>query len=176
MLLNWLVRIRSLKLICSPRTLSLLHVQTSVRKLGVKSTQLSAVDTADNFPSMHIPTLNCTYVCRNEYFVSVVCGCGCFFYSGCEMSTCSFINGSNRLPVPFISHPGSGNTWLRALLEMASGICTGLLYTATYVRTNRDETGWAWGRRLFSLIANDVILARSHLWWNFKKGSQIDEL
>ena len=38
---------------------------------------------------------------------------------------CHFMNGSNRAPVGLISPPGSGNTWVRGLLEQATGICTG---------------------------------------------------
>ena len=43
-------------------------------------------------------------------------------------SSCSFMNGSNRLPVALASTSGSGNTWIRGLLEKATGICTGFLY------------------------------------------------
>ena len=41
-------------------------------------------------------------------------------------SSCSFMDRSQgRLPVALASTPGSGNTWVRDLLERASGICTG---------------------------------------------------
>ena len=43
-------------------------------------------------------------------------------------NNCSFINGSHRLPVALASTSGSGNTWIRGLLEKATGICTGFLY------------------------------------------------
>ena len=33
-----------------------------------------------------------------------------------------------RVPVALVSTPGSGNTWVRGLLEMATGICTGSIY------------------------------------------------
>ena len=39
--------------------------------------------------------------------------------------SCHFMDGSNRAPVGLISFPGSGNTWVRGLLEQATGICTG---------------------------------------------------
>lgn len=39
---------------------------------------------------------------------------------------CCFINGAGRLVVGLGSFPGSGNTWLRGLLERATGICTGI--------------------------------------------------
>ena len=43
-------------------------------------------------------------------------------------NNCSFINGSHRLAVALASTSGSGNTWIRGLLEKATGICTGFLY------------------------------------------------
>ena len=38
---------------------------------------------------------------------------------------CHFMNGTLRGSVALFSYPGSGNTWLRQLLEKATGICTG---------------------------------------------------
>ena len=38
---------------------------------------------------------------------------------------CHFIDGAGRRPVALVSYPGSGNTWVRGLLEKATGICTG---------------------------------------------------
>lgn len=38
---------------------------------------------------------------------------------------CHFMDGRNRAAVALASFPGSGNTWLRGLLEQATGICTG---------------------------------------------------
>ena len=41
-------------------------------------------------------------------------------------SSCNFMDRSQgRLPVALASSEGSGNTWVRGLLERASGICTG---------------------------------------------------
>ena len=42
--------------------------------------------------------------------------------------TCHFIDGSHRPPVALVSFPGSGNTWVRGILEAATGICTGAMY------------------------------------------------
>ena len=42
---------------------------------------------------------------------------------------CEFMRGEGRAPVALASLPGSGNTWIRGLLEKATGICTGELYT-----------------------------------------------
>ena len=39
---------------------------------------------------------------------------------------CHFINGTSRASrVVLVSFPGSGNTWVRGLLEKATGVCTG---------------------------------------------------
>ncbi len=35
------------------------------------------------------------------------------------------MNGTGRSAVALVSYPGSGNTWLRGLLEQVTGICTG---------------------------------------------------
>ena len=45
-----------------------------------------------------------------------------------EFSTCSFLLNKTRHPVALASFPGSGNTWVRGLLHMATGLCTGSLY------------------------------------------------
>ena len=42
-----------------------------------------------------------------------------------RFSECRFMNGSGRNPVGLVSFPGSGNTWVRGLLQKATGICTG---------------------------------------------------
>lgn len=41
---------------------------------------------------------------------------------------CHFISKPVRDPVGLVSLPGSGNTWVRGLLETATGICTGAVY------------------------------------------------
>lgn len=41
-------------------------------------------------------------------------------------ATCCFQNGTYRHPVALASFPGSGNTWLRGLLQKTTGICTGV--------------------------------------------------
>ena len=40
---------------------------------------------------------------------------------------CHFQNGKGRYSVGLGSFQGSGNTWLRGLLERATGICTGIV-------------------------------------------------
>ena len=39
--------------------------------------------------------------------------------------SCHFLNGTNRHPVALASFQGSGNTWMRGLLQKITGICTG---------------------------------------------------
>lgn len=41
---------------------------------------------------------------------------------------CHFINGSGRGLVALASFPGSGNTWIRGMLEAATGVCTGFSF------------------------------------------------
>ena len=47
---------------------------------------------------------------------------------------CHFMNGTHRAPVALISFPGSGNTWIRGLLEKATGFCTG-----AYIGVNESK-------------------------------------
>ena len=42
-----------------------------------------------------------------------------------ELGCCHFMNGEGRAPVALASLPGSGNTWIRGLLEQATEICSG---------------------------------------------------
>lgn len=39
---------------------------------------------------------------------------------------CRFMDGTHRAPVALASFPGSGNTWMRQLLQEATGICTSM--------------------------------------------------
>ena len=39
--------------------------------------------------------------------------------------SCKLRNGTGKLAVALASFPGSGNTWVRSLLERVSGVCTG---------------------------------------------------
>ena len=51
-------------------------------------------------------------------------------------STCRFLNARDRAPVALASFPGSGNTWVRGLLQIATGVCTGGIYCDTTLRRN----------------------------------------
>ena len=42
--------------------------------------------------------------------------------------SCRFMNGTGRKPVALVSETGSGNTWVRGLLEKGTGVCTGAIY------------------------------------------------
>ena len=49
-------------------------------------------------------------------------------------SVCRFLNAPDRAPVALASFPGSGNTWVRGLLQAATGVCTGAIYCDTTLR------------------------------------------
>lgn len=57
-----------------------------------------------------------------------------------HISRCKFISSTNRESVALISFPGSGNTWVRGLLESITGICTGAVYCDVSLRS-RGFTG-----------------------------------
>ena len=42
-----------------------------------------------------------------------------------NVGPCHFLNITGRQPIALASFPGSGNTWVRGLLEKTTGICTG---------------------------------------------------
>jgi hypothetical protein len=46
-----------------------------------------------------------------------------------KKGSCLFLDGRGRLPVALGSFPGSGNTWMRGLLEKVTGVCTGNVIT-----------------------------------------------
>ena len=47
--------------------------------------------------------------------------------------TCHFQNGTSRHPVALASFQGSGNTWMRGLLQKITGICTGTIISRLLV-------------------------------------------
>ena len=51
-------------------------------------------------------------------------------------SSCHFQNGTRRHPVALASFPGSGNTWMRGLLQKITGICAGMQSSNLYTRFN----------------------------------------
>ena len=53
-----------------------------------------------------------------------------------QSSTCKFLPGIGRSPVMLSSAEGSGNTWLRGLLEKATGVCTGFRWCDAAMRAH----------------------------------------
>ena len=53
-----------------------------------------------------------------------------------QPSRCKFIHGKYRDPVALVSLPGSGNTWIRGMLESLTGICTGAIYCDISLRSH----------------------------------------
>ncbi len=51
-------------------------------------------------------------------------------------SLCRFMNSEGRHPVALASYPGSGNTWVRGLLQEVTGLCTGGVYCDIALRQN----------------------------------------
>ena len=51
-------------------------------------------------------------------------------------SSCIFINGSQTYPMGLASYPGSGNTWVRGMLQKVTGFCTGAIYCDITLRQN----------------------------------------
>lgn len=51
-------------------------------------------------------------------------------------STCVFVSGENRFPMALASYPGSGNTWVRGLIQTTTGLCTGAIYCDKTLRSN----------------------------------------
>lgn len=73
-----------------------------------------------------------------------------------EPSNCRFMNGSGRKPVALASFPGSGNTWVRGLLQLATGICTGSLYC--------DKTLRRGGFPGEGVRSGSVLVVKTHKW------------
>ena len=70
---------------------------------------------------------------------------------------CSFIDGKNRLPVALVSTEGSGNTWVRGLLEKATGICTGFVYCDFMMRAH--------GFIGENIKSGSVLVVKTHTHW-----------
>ena len=77
-----------------------------------------------------------------------------------EKSTCHFISGKRRSPIALASFPGSGNTWVRGLLQNITGICTGGIYCDPTLRRN----GYP-GECIRSGVVLVVKTHQSSPWW-----------
>ena len=75
---------------------------------------------------------------------------------------CHFMPQTHRAPVALASYPGSGNTWLRGLLETATGICTGFEFCDISMRVK----GFA-GENIVS-GAVSVVKTHGYPHWNSK--------
>ena len=87
------------------------------------------------------PLLNQSHECNSSICYEYLSETESVFFNKCVKKTvdkeakfgpiqkgrCHFMNGTGRYPVALASFPGSGNTWLRGLLEKATGICTGIV-------------------------------------------------
>ena len=90
-------------------------------------------------PDHPLPKMD-TYVCKDRLCTEFLTPLDMFYFNSCTdrqqhakvkiyrgmpLGKCHFMNGTNRAPVALVSFPGSGNTWVRGLLEQATGVCTG---------------------------------------------------
>lgn len=75
-----------------------------------------------------------------------------------RLGTCVFIDPTNRSAVALVSLPGSGNTWLRGLLERATGVCTGAIYCDVSLR--------AQGFSGEAIKSGAVLVVKTHVWWS----------
>jgi hypothetical protein len=69
-------------------------------------------------------------------------------------ASCRFITDPGREPIALASFPGSGNTWLRGLLQLATGVCTGSLYCDKDLAKN--------GFRGEGIASGSVLVAKTH--------------
>lgn len=76
---------------------------------------------------------------------------------------CHFMPQDHRGPVALASYPGSGNTWLRGLLETATGICTGFEFCDISMRVK----GFA-GENIVS-GAVSVVKTHGYPYWKNKR-------
>ena len=73
---------------------------------------------------------------------------------------CRFMPQTHRAPVALASYPGSGNTWLRGLLETATGVCTGFEFCDMSMRVK----GFA-GE---NVVSGAVLVVKTHGLPNWK--------
>ena len=72
-----------------------------------------------------------------------------------QSSSCRFLSNSSRQPVALASAEGSGNTWLRSLLEKATGVCTGFSVCDPELRM--------WGFPGEGISSGKVVVAKTHI-------------
>ena len=84
-----------------------------------------------------------------------------------KSAQCHFMDGRRRDPVALVSVPGAGNTWVRSLLEKATGICTGAIYCDIPIRK-----GGFIGEYVHS---GSVIVVKTHTSDHQWKGERIEK-
>ena len=80
---------------------------------------------------------------------------------------CVFLKDNNRSAISLSSFPGSGNTWVRGLLQKATGYCTGTIVCDEYLRKH----GFA-GQGVISGSA--VLVTKTHVPSSTFDDSQFD--
>ena len=101
------------------------------RSLGL--TQLPGPWKLLNTSSLSLPDFGveskCTDVICSNFIKKEHSSCARTVYShspkAVVIPSCHFQDWSSNIRVLLLSYPGSGNTWIRQLLERSSGICTG---------------------------------------------------
>ena len=71
-----------------------------------------------------------------------------------EPSGCIFASLPGRVPIALASFPGSGNTWVRGLLQQVTGLCTGSLYCDRDLRS-RGFAGEG-------VVSGSVLVVKTH--------------
>ena len=79
---------------------------------------------------------------------------------------CRFMRGEGRAAVALASLPGSGNTWVRGLIEKATGICTG-----EWIHLCRAERRWPAG----SAMGRGILYVHARQASPLAKWSGVDE-
>ena len=67
---------------------------------------------------------------------------------------CKFADGVGRKVVALVSFPGSGNTWVRSMLQEATGVCTGSVYCDHSLKMN--------GFPGESVVSPSVLVVKTH--------------
>ena len=112
-----------------------------VRRVYVKQTRLHGVKSSPKTNQLFLKKACKSRICReflskNDLGYFEYCWKKSKLESEVQRSQCRFINGTGRPPVALASFPGSGNTWVRGLLQQATGICTGGIYCDTTLRVS----------------------------------------
>ena len=72
--------------------------------------------------------------------------------------SCELMNGAGRKRFGLVSLPGSGNTWVRGLLEKATGVCTGSMWCDRTLRSAHFCGEGMRGKSLLLVKNHDALL------------------